>query len=286
MANEKQKNYWTNLAKKKWLGIADEMDVRFAAIDDALMQASCLRAGENVLDIGCGTGATSLQAARHVGAHGRVRGVDVSPPMLEVARNLALKSGLQTLDFIEADAQTDHPGLSADVLISRFGVMFFEDPLAAFNNLRYHAAPGARLAFAVWADLDKNEHWYRPFELVKTLVGEGSARRVNAPGPLAFAEAGYVYGLLSKAGWKTVHVQEQSVDLMGESLKREAQIACILGPSGALLEEKQADETMLKMAEELFLKSLPDYAKILPDGRVSLPAAINIITAHLEPSAR
>lgn len=284
MANEKQKNYWKNLAKKKWLGIADEMDMRFAAINDALMRAAALRAGENVLDVGCGTGATSLEAARRVGAQGRVMGVDVSEPMLEAARSLAVKSGFKTLGFMECDAQTDNLGLSADVLISRFGVMFFEDPVAAFKNLRIHAAPGARLAFAAWAGLDKNEHWHRPFELVKNLVGEGSVRRTNAPGPLAFANSGYVHTLLSQAGWNNIHIQEQSVDLICESFEREAQIACILGPSGALLEEKQADASIIKAAEEIFFKSLPDYSKILPDGRISLTATINIITANLESS--
>lgn len=284
MANETQKNYWTNLAKKKWLAIADEMDVRFAAINEVLMQATSLRAGETVLDIGCGTGATSLEAARRIGSQGWVRGVDVSEPMLEAARNLAGLSGFKTVDFIKADAQTDNPGLLANVFISRFGVMFFEDPLAAFTNLRMHAAPGARLAFAAWAPLIKNEHWRKPFELVKNLVGEGVARRPNAPSPLAFADAGYVQSLLSQAGWKNIHVQEQPIDLMGKSLEREAQIACVLGPSAALLEEKQADATTRQTAAEIFLKSLPDYTKILPDGRVSLAATINMITANLEPA--
>lgn len=281
MANEKQKNYWTNLAQTKWLRVADEMDLRFAEVNEALLSTACLRAGETVLDIGCGTGATSLEAAKLVGAEGRVRGVDVSEPMLEAARKLAIRSGFKTLDFRQADAQTDNPGMSANVLISRFGIMFFEDPLAAFMNLAIHAAPGARLAFAAWAALVKNEHWHRPFELAKELVGEGVVRRPHAPSPLAFADAGYVRSLLSQAGWKNIQVQEQPVDLVGETLEREAKVACILGPSAALLEEKQADEKIIKVAEEIFLKSLPDYATVLPDGRVKLAATINMITADL-----
>lgn len=279
MANEKQKNYWTNVVGKKWVSMGDEMEIRFAGINEALMQEAALQAGETVLDIGCGTGATSLAAARAVGPNGRVRGMDVSAPMLDTARAFVMHAGLENLDFILADAQTDHPGLAANHLISRFGVMFFEDPVAAFSNLRGSSEHGAHLTFVAWAPLAKNEHWRKPFELAKELVGEGSARRPHAPGPLAFDEADYVLSVLGQSGWKNAQLEEKTVYLMGESIEREARIACILGPSGALLEEKRADESGLKRAEEVFLKSLPDYIDILPDGRVRLPATINMVTA-------
>lgn len=279
MANEKQKNYWTNMVGKKWVSMGDEMEMRFAAINELLMQEAALKAGEKVLDIGCGTGVTSLEAARLVGPGGQVRGVDISAPMLDVARALATRAGLKNLDFMLADAQTDHPGLAADHLISRFGVMFFEDPVAAFTNLRASAAPGGRLTFAAWAPLAKNEHWRKPFELAKALVGEGVIRRPHAPGPLAFDDTGYVLSILERSGWKNARLEERNVYLAGESIEREAQIACILGPSGALLEEKRADESLLKKAEEAFLKSLPDYAESLPDGRIRLLATINMVSA-------
>lgn len=279
MANEKQKKYWTDMVGKKWVAMGDEMERRFAPVNEVLMRAAALQAGETVLDIGCGTGITSLSAAHLVGSGGRVRGVDVSAPMLDKARALATQADLRNLDFLLADAQTDHPGVAADCLISRFGVMFFDDPKAAFENLRSNAAPGARLAFSAWAPLAKNEHWRKPFELAKTLVGEGSVRRKHAPGPLAFDDADYVVSILQRSGWKSIHLEEKTVYLMGDSVEREAQIACILGPSAALLEEKWADESDLKRAEDVFFKYLPDYADILPSGQVRLLATINVITA-------
>lgn len=279
MANEKQKNYWTNIAGKKWVAMGDEMEMRFAGINEVLMQAADLQVGKTVLDIGCGAGVTSLAAARLVGSSGRVRGMDVSAPMLDEAKALGMRAGMNNLDFILADAQTDHPGVFADRLISRFGVMFFEDPVMAFTNLYDSAAPRARLVFAAWASLAKNEHWRKPLELAKALVGEGAARRPHAPGPLAFAEADYVLSTLEKSGWKSVHLEEKHIYLLGGSIEREAQIACILGPSAALLTEKQAGENDLKRAKNAFLKALPEYADILPSGQVRLLATINIVTA-------
>lgn len=281
MANEKQKNYWTNLVGKKWMAMSDEMEQRFAGVSDAVMQQTCLKTGEDVIDIGCGTGSTSLAAARLVGLGGQVRGVDVSEVMLQAAKRLATKFGVLNLDFMLADAQTDSFNLSANVFISRFGVMFFEDPIKAFSNFRRNAAPGARLSFAAWAPLSKNEHWQKPLELARKIVGDGIVRRPYAPSPLAFSDADYVRSILVQSGWKNARVEERRVDLIGDSFEREAEIACILGPSGALLEEKKAGESELKKAEEAFLKHLPNYADVMPDGRVRLPSTINMITATI-----
>lgn len=281
MANEKQKDCWSNVVGQKWVAKTDEMETRFANINNVLMEVVGPQAGEIVLDIGCGTGGTSLAAARLVGAAGRVRGLDISEPMLQAARTRAAQSGLDNLDFLLADAQTDDPGISANILLSRFGVMFFEDPVAAFKNLRATAAPGARLVFAAWAPLAKNEHWLRPLEIARTLVGEGTTGHPQAPGPMAFSDATYVRSVLDRAGWQDIGIKEITIDLIGISLEREAKMACILGPSASLLQEKCADEQVLKEAEEIFLKSLPDYVVVMPDGGIRLPATINIVTAAL-----
>lgn len=215
MANEKQKDCWSNLVGQKWLAKADEMETRFAGINDVLMEVAGLQAGEIVLDIGCGAGGTSLSAARLVGPAGRVRGLDVSEPMLQAARTRAAQSGLGNLDFVLADAQTDNPAISANILISRFGVMFFEDPVAAFKNLRANAVPDARLVFVAWAPLAKNEHWLRPLEIARTLVGEGTAGHPQAPGPMAFSDVTYVKSVLERAGWNHIGIKEQTIDLIG-----------------------------------------------------------------------
>lgn len=279
MANEKQKNYWTNVAGKKWLAMGGAMEARFTAINDAVIAAAALKPGDLVLDIGCGAGMTSMAAADFIKPTGHVRGIDVSEPMLAEAATQAHQMGCKNLDFLLADAQTDHLGLAANALISRFGVMFFEDPVAAFINLRKNTAPNGRMVFAAWAPLDKNEHWLKPFELAKTLVGEGIVRRPHAPGPLAFSDADYVLSILAQSGWNHAKIEEITIDLIGESFESEARIACLMGPSGALFEEKRADAKLLNKAEEMFLKALPSYAKKTIGGQVRLPATINLIKA-------
>ena len=279
MANEKQKTYWNEIAGPKWVGLGGAMEARLAPVSDAVIEAAALRPGERVLDIGCGAGFTSLEAARAVGPRGHVLGVDISASMLEAARALSGKVGAANLAFTQADAQTESFAPSADVLISRFGVMFFEDPVAAFANLRRSAAPEARMVFAAWAPLSENIHWARPLELAQALVGPGAPRPPHAPGPLAFDDMDYVLSILKDSGWKNGKVEAKHVLLNGASLDDEARVASMMGPSGALLEEKQADAATREKARAAFRAALPDYTRTAPDGSVKLPATIHLITA-------
>lgn len=196
MANDKQKTYWSEIAAPKWLSLGGAMEARLAPVSDAVIEEAALKQGERVLDIGCGAGLTSLEAARAVGPTGHVLGVDIAAPMIDAARDLAKNAEMAHLDFMLGDAQTDIFAPPANVLISRFGVMFFEDPVAAFANLRRSVTPGARMVFVAWAPLQDNPHWAKPLALVEALVGPGTPRTPRAPGPLAFDDASYVLSIL------------------------------------------------------------------------------------------
>lgn len=280
MANEKQKDYWTHGVVKKWLSLAQVVESRFANINALILAQAALKPGERVLDIGCGPGTTSLAACLAVGPTGSVCGVDISAPMLEAAREQTAAMGLEQIEFVLADAQTEHFTPAFDVLISRFGVMFFDDAVAAMANLRRSVTAQGRLAFAAWGPLAENLHWSRPLEIVRGLVGIGAVRHPHAPGPMAFADAAYVQQVFSQAGWQQIEVTKTKVWLEGASLDSEAQMACVLGPSAALLEEKKASAEFYDQARALFRQALADYAEILPDGRVRLEATLNIITAR------
>ncbi len=280
MANDKQKTYWSEIAAPKWLSLGGAMEARLAPVSEAVIAAAALTPGEHVLDIGCGAGLTSLEAAREVGPQGHVLGVDIAAPMVEAARALAKTSGAVNLDFTLGDAQTDLFTPPANVLISRFGVMFFEDSVQAFANLHRSAAPGARMVFAAWAPLQDNPHWAVPLQLVEALVGPGAPRVPHAPGPLAFDDASYVLSILQASGWKTGKVQAQTVYLRGASLDDEARVACFMGPAGALLDEKKADEAQRAEAYAAIRAALPSFSESAPDGSVKLPGTIHLITAH------
>jgi SAM-dependent methyltransferase len=157
MPNENMTAAWDGDEGAHWAANADRYDETVRAHHARLLEVAAIGAGEAVLDIGCGTGRTTRDAARAAGS-GRTLGVDLSGPMLEVARDRAVSEGLTNVEFLQADAQVHRfePG-TFDVVISRFGVMFFDDPEAAFANIGRALRPGGRLAFVAWQGLERSE---------------------------------------------------------------------------------------------------------------------------------
>ena len=156
-ANQDQRDAWNGDSGQRWVADADHRDAIHAPVAEALIAAAHLTAGEDVLDIGCGCGATTLAAGRDA-TPGTATGIDLSAPMLDIARHRADAADDATVSYLEADAQT-HPFAPGayDVAISRFGTMFFDDPVAAFANVAHGVRPGGRLCFATWQPLEANE---------------------------------------------------------------------------------------------------------------------------------
>src|SRR5215472_2223386 len=155
IANTAQREYWNTVAGPRWVGLEGFVERRVHAVNELLLRHSGVKTGEGVLEIGCGTGAFTAPLAERVGANGAVVGADISSAMLAGARKRLAEAGLRNVSLIEADAQTHkfEPG-RYDLITSRFGVMFFADPAAAFSNLIAAARPGGRLCFACWGALD------------------------------------------------------------------------------------------------------------------------------------
>lgn len=252
--NADQIRYWNEIAGPKWVALNDVIAAQIRPLGLLAMERARIAAGERVLDVGCGTGETTLEMGRRVGPSGAVVGVDISAPMLERAREAARAAGAENVTFENVDAQTAALPGPFDVLYSRFGVMFFMDPEAAFANLRRALRSGARLAFVCWRSVQEN-----PWLLVPAMA---VAKHLpvpppdpHAPGPFAFADAARVRDILSRAGFVRIH--HEPVDHVlsvaaGASLDEVVGFVMQMGPAAAALREAQpSPEIIARLRAEL-----------------------------------
>lgn len=202
--NAEQIERWNVTSGVKWARNRVIIDRFMSEIGARLMAAAAPKAGEAVLDIGCGAGATSLAAARAVAPTGSVLGVDISAPMLELAR---AARGTLPVEFILADAmEYPLPHGRFDLALSRFGVMFFADPIAAFTNIRRALKPGGRLSFVCWQSVKLNSWVTVPLNAALAHVPPPEKLLPGAPGPFAFADAEWTGHILSSAGFRDITI--------------------------------------------------------------------------------
>jgi SAM-dependent methyltransferase len=273
--NASQVADWNGAVGERWAAEQERTDQLIRAFGDAALKAADARPGEAVLDVGCGCGDTSLSLADAVGAPGRVLGVDVSAPMLAVARQRA--AGRGNLSFVEADASSARLPGPFNLLFSRFGVMFFDDPAAAFTQMRSALKPGGRVAFVCWA-MPKDNPWASlPAQAARKASGINlPPPDPTAPGPFAFGDADRVHGILSAAGFTAISFQGFEAPMyLGSSPRSAADGAVRIGPASRVAREAgPAREPEIVDAIEA---ALAPYAA--PDGAVSLPGRTWIVTA-------
>ncbi|MBV9115949.1 MAG: class I SAM-dependent methyltransferase, partial [Acetobacteraceae bacterium] len=192
--------FWNGPGGERWVAGQAQMEAMLAPVADALIAHASVRQGETVLDVGCGYGVTALVLAQAVGPKGRVIGLDVSAPMLALAR--ARSAGVANIEWIEADAATHaFAPASVDLVFSRFGVMFFGDPAAAFANLRRALRPGGRLVFACWRTAEENPWIQVPAKAVFAHVPPPPRPGPEDPGMLSFGDPARVRRILTQAGF-------------------------------------------------------------------------------------
>jgi SAM-dependent methyltransferase len=245
-ANADQFASWNGENGRLWVAHADQRDQVLEPIADALLSAAAPDPGMQVLDIGCGCGVTSLRVAEQVGGAGSVMGVDISEPMLGVARDRALATGTANVTFVQADAQTfSFEPESFDLVISRFGTMFFSDSLAAFTNIAPALAPGGRLCIATWQPLASNEWLHAPID--ELLRHTEAPPPVEGPNMFAQSDPDAVTSTLRAAGFESVDVDPVDLGLpLGGSVDEAVEYLAATGVARTLLEsipEGQARDT-------------------------------------------
>jgi SAM-dependent methyltransferase len=239
--NAEQIRYWNELAGPRWVAHQALLDAQLAGLGERAVERTAIAAGDAVIDVGCGCGASSLALARRAGDTGSVLGVDVSAPMLEVARRRAAEAGLRKLRFERADAQTHAFACDAsDVVFSRFGVMFFTDPVAAFANLRRALKPGGRLTFVCWQALALNPWMGLPLGALAAHLSLPAPPAPDAPGAFSFAARERIEQILADAGFAAVVIEPVTHQLTvggTPDLDAAAEFLLMLGPAAAALRE-------------------------------------------------
>jgi SAM-dependent methyltransferase len=277
-ANAAQRRYWNTVAGPRWVatpGIRERRNQESLAL---LLARLGLTGGESVLEIGCGTGALTLPLAAAVGEHGRVVAVDISEPMLGVARQKVGERALHNVTLLLGDAQVFALEPSAfDLATSRMGVMFFADPAAAFRNIGSALKPRGRLVFACWGPLAENRHWLISYDIALRHLGPPAPQPAHEPSPLAFANPDYIRGVLAAANFAEITVDRAHPTIICGSPDEEARQALAMGPTARLIEEKRPDDTTRQtIAREVEAAFTAEAAS----GPIRLPATIFLVAAR------
>jgi SAM-dependent methyltransferase len=253
---EEQIALWNGVAGRAWVDTQESLDRLFAPFEELLAAAAGARGARRVLDVGCGTGATTLAIARRLGARAACIGVDISEPMIALAGERALRDR-SSARFLCADAE-GHPfdDESFDLIVSRFGVMFFAHPVRAFTNLRRAAAPGGELHVIAWRSAAENPFMTAAEHAAAPYLPNIPARRPDEPGQFAFADRDRVHSILDDAGWSAIAIEPLDVECVLPKGELETYLTR-LGPLGRVL--KDADEQTRALVIDAARAALAPY---------------------------
>jgi SAM-dependent methyltransferase len=279
--NATQIEFWNGETGRNWVTHDALMEAMLQPLGESVMDALAPKPGEHVLDIGCGCGHTSLSLADRVGAEGAVTGIDISAPMLAVASHLATERS--SIQFVEADAQTHAFGPERyDLVFSRFGVMFFEDPIAAFTNIRSAMRASARLAFCCWQPRAVNPFMTVPAMAALELLPAPAEVPPRSPGPFAFEDPDYINEILSSSGFSDVAIESISHPLLfgpGLSVKEIVERLVTIGPIAQMVREAP-DKLQQPVREKVIAAVSPFYD---PVTGLTLDGEFwQVTAAHLE----
>ena len=259
MSNAEQVDYWNGQAGATWVESQERMDEMLAPLTQPLLDAAAVTANERVIDVGCGCGDTSLQLAQSGAA---VWGVDISEPMLDRARQRAGSLNLTNASFSTADAATAELTPDHDLVFSRFGVMFFSDPTAAFKNLRSGLNDGGRLCFLCWQPPRNNPWMATAGAAIQPFLPEPETPPdPRAPGPFAFADVDYLNGILSDAGFNNIDIAPLTAELhLADTLDEAIEFQQRIGPLARALAELEgaAQQQALDAARNALAEHMTD----------------------------
>jgi SAM-dependent methyltransferase len=275
--NAAQIEYWNSTAGETWALFQEQLDRQIAPLGLRALRALAPATGEAVIDIGCGCGQTSFELAGRVGREGHILGVDISAPMLNVARHRLVSGFAARPEFREVDAQSGDLGHAVfAAAYSRFGVMFFSDPVAAFSNIRKALKPHGRLGFVCWRPLQDNTWMRAPLDAALPFLPPLPPADPMAPGPFAIADADRVRSILHGAGFASVTIEPFDALIGSGDIEQTLALSFKVGPLGSALREHPQQKVNVADAVREVLTSYATPAGVL------MPAAVWIVLAHNE----
>jgi len=275
--NSEQIAEWNGVLGQRWAAMRQEIDRIVAPFGEAALKAAAPQPGERVIDIGCGCGETAIEIARLVGPAGSVLGIDVSQPMLEVARSRGVSAACSHLSFREGDASETRLPSNIDLLFSRFGVMFFSQPSNAFRHLRKSLRKGGRCVFVCWRTPRDNAWAMTPLSAARTALDiTPPPSDPEAPGPFAFADEERLRTVLSDAGFGNIDLQRfDTAIFLGTTPRSAAEGVVQMGPVARLVREVGVEH--LPIIVDAVERALAPHAA--PNGHVSLNGSTWIVAA-------
>lgn len=277
-ANEDQRKFWSDGPGLTWVALRDELDTLHSRVADVMLAAAAPRAGQTIIDIGCGSGATTLWLAKAARPGGAVTGLDVSDSLLASARQRAEALGADAPKFVLADAQVWTPDEPVDLCTSRMGVMFFADPAAAFANILTMLRPGGRLVFICWRAQGENPWFDLPMRAAVARLGAAESGDPDGPGPMSLRDPARIRDLLERAGFSEINVTATDTSLwVPGGCASAAKLATRIGPAMRHMRDKQAteaDASAIRSALEAGLRQFDT-----PTGAV-IPARMNLVKAR------
>ena len=276
IVNDEQFEFWNEGIGKKWVEEDDSMNERLSILTKELFLKSNINRNDKILDIGCGGGQTSFEASEMVGENGYVVGADISKILLDLAKSKYANT--KNLEFKYCDVQNyKFRENSFNKVISRFGVMFFENPIEAFKNIYNSIQEGGSLNFVCWTNVMENEFFTDPTNIIIKHLNKEFPEITRAPGPLAFSEADYVKEILVSSQFKNVKVEKVYSSIStNDSAEKDGDLLLKLGLGGRLL----ADANLSKKELSIIRDEMVEISqKRLKNGKITYKACLNYVSA-------
>ena len=274
--NDEQYEYWNKGIGQKWVKEDSSLNERFSILTKEFFSRANINKNEKVLDIGCGGGITSFEASKLVGKDGYVLGADISEILLDLAKKNY--SNIENLEFKYCDVQNYKFKKNIfSKVISRFGVMFFENPIVAFRNIYNSIQDGGSLHFVCWTNILENEFFTAAANIIIKHLNKEFPQVTRAPGPFAFSEKKYVKQILNASGFKNIKVDKiyTSISTYDDS-KKDGELLFNIGLAGRLLAEENLSEEELSKIKN---KIIEMAQKRQIDGKINYKACLNFVSA-------